>query len=105
MTLPSVAQTEPASTALVTREDFDSVAVLTLNRPHARNSLSTELLTALGDVLDVVGNDRSIRVAILAANGPVFCAGHDLKEMTAHRGDPDHGLAFFKRVFDLCSTV
>ena len=46
-----------------------------------------------------------MRVVILAANGPAFCAGHDLKEITARRADPDRGRAYFHRIMTLCSTA
>ena len=64
------------------RQDSDGVAVLTLNRLGARNALSEALLDALTRELDALAADRSARVVILAAEGPVFSAGHDLKEMT-----------------------
>ena len=59
------------------------VAVLTLNRPETRNSLSEAMLDALGDALTAIAATRRVRAVVLAANGPAFCAGHDLKELTA----------------------
>jgi enoyl-CoA hydratase/carnithine racemase len=105
MNLPVTAHHRSTSAPLVLRADVDDIAVLTVNRPQARNSLSAELLAALGEALTVVGCDRAIRVVVLAASGPVFSAGHDLKEMRARRADPDGGVAFFKQVFELCSAV
>jgi enoyl-CoA hydratase/carnithine racemase len=87
------------------REDRGGVAILTLNRPQARNSLSESLLEALGDALTALARERAVRVVILAANGPAFCAGHDLKEITARRADPDRGRAYFQRIMTLSSTV
>jgi len=87
------------------RENLDDVAVLTLNRPEARNSLSEALIAVLTETLRAVGDDRSIRVVVLAANGPGFCAGHDMKEMTARRSDPDRGRAYFKQLMDSCSAM
>lgn len=81
------------------------VAVLTLNRPGARNSLSEAMIAALTDTLAGVAQDRSVRAIVLAAKGPVFCAGHDLKEMTARRRDPDRGRAYFKDLLDRCSAM
>ena len=46
-----------------------------------------------------------MRAVVLAANGPAFSAGHDLKEMTAHRSDADRGRAYFKKIMDACSAV
>ena len=87
------------------RENLDNVAVLTLNRPDARNSLSEALIAALTETLRAVADERAVRVVILAANGPGFCAGHDMKEMTARRSDPDRGRAYFKQLMAACSTM
>ncbi len=95
----------PASASVLLREDQSDVALLTLNRPDARNSLSEAVLEALGRELDAIAADRRLRAVVLAANGPAFSAGHDLKELTAHRNDPDRGRAYFKTIMDLCSSV
>src|SRR5437660_1399472 len=87
------------------REDLDDVAVLTLNRPDARNSLSEALIAALTETLRAIADDRAVRVVVLGANGPGFCAGHDMKEMTARRSDADRGRAYFKQLMDACSTM
>jgi enoyl-CoA hydratase/carnithine racemase len=87
------------------REDVDDIALLTLNRPDARNSLSEALIAALTETLRSIAGDRATRVVVLAANGPGFCAGHDMKEMTARRGDPDRGRAYFKQLMDACSAM
>jgi enoyl-CoA hydratase/carnithine racemase len=94
----------PAAPVLL-REDVGEIAVLTLNRPEARNSLSDELLAALSQALAAIALDRSVRVVVLAANGPAFCAGHDLKELTAHRSAPDRGREHFHHVMDTCSAM
>ena len=64
--------------AVLLREDIDGIAVLTLNRPKTRNTLSEALLAALGDELKAIGEDRAVRAVVLAAKGPAFSAGHDL---------------------------
>jgi enoyl-CoA hydratase/carnithine racemase len=90
----------PDSAPILLRRDEDGIATLTLNRPAARNALSVALMTELEAVLAAIAADRSVRVVVLAANGPAFCAGHDLKEM--------RGLATrdeVAAVFDLCSRV
>ena len=87
------------------RENVDGIAVLTLDRPDARNSLSEALIAALTDTLRSIADDRTVRVVVLGANGPGFCAGHDMKEMTARRSDPDRGRAYFKQLMDSCSTM
>ncbi|MGA2895544.1 MAG: enoyl-CoA hydratase [Xanthobacteraceae bacterium] len=94
------------STALILqREDMAGIAVLTLNRPQARNSLSEAMLDALSEAFTSIAHDGSVRAVVVAANGPAFCAGHDLKELNAHRSDDDRGRAYFKHIMTLCSTV
>src|SRR5580698_472073 len=90
---------------ILLREDVAGVAILTLNRPQVRNSLSEALLGALRDELNAIAGERSIRVVVLTANGPAFSAGHDLKELNARRSDADRGRAYFKKIMDLCSAV
>jgi enoyl-CoA hydratase/carnithine racemase len=87
------------------RENLDDIAVLTLNRPDARNSLSEALIATLTDTLRSIADDRTVRVVVLAAKGPGFCAGHDMKEMTARRSDADRGRAYFKKLMDACSAM
>jgi enoyl-CoA hydratase/carnithine racemase len=96
----------PVTTApLVLRETTDAIAILTLNRPDARNSLSAAMIVALGEAFDAIGRDRAIRAVVLAANGPAFSAGHDLKELAQRRSDPDRGRAFFMQVMTACGEV
>jgi enoyl-CoA hydratase/carnithine racemase len=96
----------PATSAsLVLRETTGAIAILTLNRPEARNSLSAAMIVALGEAFDAIGRDRGIRAVVLAANGPAFSAGHDLKELAQRRSDPDRGRAFFTQVMTACSEV
>jgi enoyl-CoA hydratase/carnithine racemase len=80
-------------------------AVLTLNRPAARNALSLAMLDALHKAFDALGADTSVAAIVLAANGPVFSSGHDLKELTAHRADADKGLAFYSEAMTRCSAM
>ena len=74
-----------------------AVLRLTLNRPAARNALSAALMAALAEALDAAAADTSVRVVILAAEGGVFSAGHDLKEMTARRAEGDKGARRLRR--------
>ena len=67
-------------TELLLRADRDGVAWLTLNRPQARNALSIGLMAALDAALAEIAEDAAVRVVVIAANGPAFCAGHDLRE-------------------------
>lgn len=68
-------------TDLLLRQDRDGIAWLTMNRPAARNALSTPLMTTLIATLDAIEADPAIRVAVIAGAGPGFCAGHDLREV------------------------
>ncbi|WP_420103112.1 enoyl-CoA hydratase [Bosea sp. (in: a-proteobacteria)] len=92
-------------TAPLIRSDAQGVATLTLNRPQTRNPLSEATLMALSEHFSAIAEDRTVKAVVLAAEGPVFCAGHDLKEMTAHRGDEDRGRAYFEAILGLCSAV
>ena len=94
-----------ASDLILLREDVSGIAVLTLNRPQARNSLSEALLEALGDALTAIAHERGVRAVVVAANGPAFSAGHDLKELNARRSDQDRGRTYFKHIMGLCSRV
>lgn len=77
---------------------------LTLSNPPA-NALSLALMEALQRELDAARDDKAVRVVVIAAPGKVFSAGHDLKEMTAHRSDPDRGRAFFELTMGRCSAL
>jgi enoyl-CoA hydratase/carnithine racemase len=81
------------------------VRVLTLNRPRSRNALSRELMTALHRAVIDAGGDASVRAIVIAAAGPAFSAGHDLKELTAHRQDADQGQQFFEDTMQACSAL
>jgi enoyl-CoA hydratase/carnithine racemase len=102
------AQTARAATpqpSILLRETVDSVAVLTLNRPAARNSLSESLIAELHAALKEIHDDAGVRALVIAANGPAFSAGHDMKELTARRGDADHGRAYFAQMMNACSAM
>lgn len=100
-------QSKPVAAAspVLLCETLDQVAVLTLNRPAARNSLSEDLLLALTRQLAALAEDMTVRAVVIAANGPAFCAGHDLKELTARRADTDGGRAYFQHIMMTCSAM
>lgn len=77
----------------------DGVATVTLNRPQARNALSIELMTEIEAALERLAGDASVKALVLAANGPAFCAGHDLKQMRGLDG------AGVEATFTQCSRV
>ncbi|MGB1311465.1 MAG: enoyl-CoA hydratase [Leucothrix sp.] len=78
---------------------------LTLNDAKRRNALSDEMMSTLGKALDNAASDGDVRVIVLAAHGPAFCAGHDLKQIRAGREADDKGLAYFTKVFANCATL
>ena len=83
----------------------DGIARITLDDPARRNALSLRMMTALRGALEAVASDPAVRVVILAARGPAFCAGHDLKELTAARTDDDRGRAFFDETMQTCAAL
>jgi enoyl-CoA hydratase/carnithine racemase len=89
---------------LVARDLTNGVLRLTLSNPPA-NALSLAMIAALQRGLDEAREDPSVRVIVIAASGKVFCAGHDLKELQAHRADSDRGRAFFERTMRECATL
>ena len=89
---------------LVRTERDGAVLRLTLNNPPA-NVLSVALMEALGAALDAAAADETLRVVVLASTGNLFSAGHDLKEMTAHRADADGGRAFFEKTVRMAADL
>lgn len=86
-------------------EQQGPVAQITLARPEARNALSLEMLHALTDLFETLGQSEDARVIVIASDGPVFCSGHDLKELTQHRDDEDGGTAFFRTTMLACAAM
>jgi enoyl-CoA hydratase/carnithine racemase len=89
-----------AQDAWLLRRDVDGVAWLTLNRPAARNALSTGLMAEFQKALGAIAADKRTRVVVIAAAGPAFCAGHDLRELRAH---PER--SFYEALFAQCSQL
>ncbi len=90
---------------LLVEERRGAVAILTLNRPSARNSLSLGLIAALHDAIVRAGAARNVGAIVITGAPPAFCAGHDLKEMTARRQDADRGRDFFERTMRSCAQM
>ncbi|MCK1720317.1 enoyl-CoA hydratase [Bradyrhizobium sp. 141] len=90
---------------ILLRETAGPITVLTLNRPGARNSLSEAMIASLHAELNDIRDDKAVRGVVIAANGPAFSAGHDMKELTARRADPDRGRAFFADMMTACSAM
>lgn len=91
--------------AILERRDTGAVTQLVMKAPERLNALSDEMLAALHSALDEIANDQSIRVVVLSGTGKAFCAGHDLKQMTAGRQLDDGGKAYFKDLFDRCAAM
>jgi enoyl-CoA hydratase/carnithine racemase len=96
---------DSATSPVLLRGDIDGIALLSLNRPQARNTLSEAMLNALHEEFASIATDDEVRAVIISHNGPAFCAGHDMKEMTAHRNDPDRGRGYFKMLMQRCSAL
>lgn len=90
---------------LVRRAVSGNVLELTLTRAKARNALSLDMMAALKAAVDDASADPDIRAVVLCADGPAFCAGHDLKELTSHRADSDGGRAFYALTMQRCSEL
>jgi enoyl-CoA hydratase/carnithine racemase len=83
----------------------DGIVVLTLSSPRGPVTLSEAMLSALQLALDRLGADHDVHVIVLRTSGPAFCAGHDLKEMTAHRADADGGRAYYSELMRECAIM
>ena len=78
---------------------------LILNDSKRRNALSKEMMACLFESINKAATNNAIRVIVIAANGPAFCAGHDLKQMSAGRNSADNGHNYFTEVFSQCSAL
>jgi enoyl-CoA hydratase/carnithine racemase len=85
-------------------ETRGGVLRITLANPPA-NALSESVLDALQAALDSAANDEAVRVVVIAAEGKLFSGGHDLKQMTAHRNEPDGGRGYFERMFGRSAQI
>ena len=94
-----------ASPELLRRDDDNGVVTLTLNTPHNLNALSLAMIETLIATFDALANDDSARVVVLAGAGSALSAGHDLKEMQAHRNDCDRGRSSYVDLFARCSAL
>ena len=92
--------------SLVSKEKLESGLLrLTLNNPQSKNALSEDMISALINSINAASNDCSIKIIIIGASGNVFCAGHDLKEITEARESEDSGDRYYKDLFDSCSSL
>jgi enoyl-CoA hydratase/carnithine racemase len=105
MRAQAAARANESAAPVLVRERDAAIAILVLNRPQARNSLSEALLHELSAAWTDIAADKTIRAVVLAANGPAFCAGHDLKELSTRRSDTDGGRGYFRHIMTTCSAM
>src|SRR3990172_12953291 len=103
--MAKIATQQASDAGVLLREDRGPVALLTLNRPEARNSLSEELMAALTGAIREIGGSDAVCAIVITGAGTAFSSGHDLKELTAHRNDHDRGRAFFGKTMTACSEM
>lgn len=102
---PQASRAASPAPSPLSRETVGSIAVLTLDSPATRNALSEAMIVALQDALDSIRDDKSVRAVVIAANGPAYSSGHNLKELTARRSDADKGRAYFAHMMKSCSDM
>jgi enoyl-CoA hydratase/carnithine racemase len=94
-----------ASPSLLRRDDAAGVATLTLTAPSSRNALSSAMIETLSAALADIARAPDVRAIVVAGEGPAFSSGHDLRELAAHRNDPDGGEEFYQRLMDSCAAM
>jgi enoyl-CoA hydratase/carnithine racemase len=93
------------SPELFMRGNDNGVVTLTLNTPRSLNALSLAMLEGLITEFETIATDDTARVVVLSGVGPALSAGHDLKEMQAHRNDCDRGRSYYVELFARCSAL
>ncbi len=91
--------------AILERKTEGAVTHLTMNTPETLNALSDGMIAALQEAFDTLAEDETTRVIVLSGTGKAFCAGHNLKEMTAARQAEDGGAAAWGDLFDRCAAM
>ncbi len=95
-----------AAAPYVLAEQAGHVLWLTLNRPAQRNPLSSEMIRALAEAVSAAGEDPAVRVIVIASTGPVFSAGHDLREMGPRKGETrEERAARVRGILDDCARM
>ena len=100
----AVIEGDPSAAPLLERRD-GGVVVLTLDRAAQRNCLSERLIGDLAAAIERLSADAGVKVVVIAANGPAFSSGHDLKELNARRADADGGRAYFAHIMQMCAGM
>ncbi len=87
------------TTEYVSVEREGVVAIVTMRRPDRRNALSLDMMRELDEAFVAIGKDSSVHAVIVAAEGPAFSAGHDLRELRDRSED------VYREIFDRCVTL
>ena len=95
----------PPNSPVLRRADANGVATVTLASPENRNALGLLAIDSLIVALADIEKDASVRVVVLAGEGPALSAGHDLREIAAHRGDADGGAAYDEKLMQRCAEL
>ncbi len=90
---------------LVKSELQNKVLDITLNNPKHQNTLSEDMIKQLDDKLQQGSEDNNVKVIILSSIGPVFCAGHNLKDLNSQRSELDKGKSYYDKIFKSCSIL
>jgi enoyl-CoA hydratase/carnithine racemase len=102
---PASAMAQNVQEPVVLVRTEPGVAVITLNAPRSRNSLSRQMMAGLREALSRLSAEPEVSAIVIAAAGTVFSAGHDLKELAARRSDPDGGRAFYDETMRTCAAL
>lgn len=78
----------------------NGIGWLTMNSPDTRNALSMNMMSSMQEKLTQIRDDADVRVVVIRADGPVFCAGHNIREMAG-----EHDIHHFRNIFSLCSEL
>ena len=89
-----------AEEKVLLRHNARDIAWLTLNRPKAYNALSSDLMSELISSLNLIANERDIKVVVIKGAGKGFCAGHDLQEMKVNNNE-----TFLENFFTQCCVL
>ena len=90
---------------IIQNHSNEGVLRLVLNDLDSKNSLSEKMMNSLMDAISSASKEKSVKVIVIAANGNVFSAGHNLKDITEARSNDDYGDAYFNKLFDTCSSL
>lgn len=101
----AAASSSAAEKPLVATLLHEGVYRIVMQRPERMNALSREMMTALSEELTKAQQNKDVRVILLGAEGKVFCAGHDLKELTAARAEADRGRGTYEHIMRQCSAL